>query len=190
MSAPSARPGTARAGLVVAIVLVSAQGIDAQSGSAVSETPLQRAVRTSVQRASPDAFATPGALQAVDPGWDVVRGLAPGTRAEVFLRNAPAVRGEIVGATADAVTMRSSSGQRSLARAEISRITTPSRSRRMLFGMLGVASGAVAGWLACPQCGNEGSPEITATYVGVGMAAGAAAFLLSPSRTVYETPAP
>ena len=122
-------------------------------------------------------------------GWASVLRLAPGARVTLHLRDATEARGNLVATSADGVTLRTSRGEQLAARSAIRKITVPAPARRILFGMLGVAGGAVAGFFVCPHCTNEGSAEMTQRNVGLGAAAGAAAFLIAPSRTIYEAPA-
>jgi hypothetical protein len=98
-------------------------------------------------------------------------------------------RGHLVATSTDGVTVRTSRGEQSAVRSAIRKVTVPDPGRRILFGMLGFAGGAAAGFLVCPSCSNEGSSG-AATSVGLGAAAGTAAFLHGPSRTIYEAPAP
>ena len=189
-------PVATRAAFAIAMALISCRSVSAQSdatalGTQAHATTLQRAVRVAVERAGPHVVSqSPAPQRSTKATWDAVRQLAPGARVTVHVRNGSAARGHLVAATTDSLTVRTSSGERSVARTQITKVTAPNRSLRVLIGVLGVAGGAAAGFLACPYCANEGSPEITTTYMAVGAAAGSAAFLISPSRTIYEEDAP
>ena len=189
MNVTLAGPFATPAGLILAIALGTSPAVEAQIRPEPSGAYLHRSVQIAIERAGPDALALAAASQSsADDAWARVIRLAPGTRVAVHLRDASATRGQLVATTADGVTLRTSHGEQSTARSAIRKITVPDPGRRMLFGILGIAGGAVAGFLVCPQCANEGSSGTTTTNVGLGAAAGAAAFLIAPSRTVYEAP--
>ena len=190
MNVTLARPFATPAGLMLAIALAKSPGVEAQVRREPSGAYLHRSVQAAIERAGPDALSlAPASQSSADDAWARVIRLAPGTRVAVHLRDAAATRGQLVATTADGVTLRTSRGEQSTARSAIRKITVPDPGRRILFGMLGFAGGAAAGFLVCPSCSNEGASG-AATSVGLGAAAGAAAFLLAPSRTIYEAPAP
>lgn len=97
-----------------------------------------------------------------------------------------------VSATAEALVVREKSGERSIARVEISRLRTLEPTRRMRNGLIGTGAGigvgAAVGVAVCPHCPNEGHGY---KYVGPGIAVGAGigaalGFLPKPYRTVYK----
>jgi hypothetical protein len=96
------------------------------------------------------------------------------------------IRGDVRASSPESLTIRTGGQERLVDRAAIRKVSVPDNKRRILWGMIGVAAGAAAGLLACPQCGNEGSPEITTMYGSIGAAAGATAFLIPAFRTIYE----
>ena len=186
----------ATAVFTIAIGLIAARDINAQSLSNGSDTTrpgasLQEAVRAAVERAGPLVRSqSPAAQTSTDTTWDRVSLLAPGAKVTVHLRDGTSSRGRVVNSTADVLTVGTSSDERSLERTAVRKVTVPNLARRMLFGTLGIVGGAAAGLLVCPYCANEGSPEIATLYAGIGAAAGATMFLISPSRTIYQSADP
>ena len=149
-------PMATRAAFAIAMAVISCRSISAQShatalGTQAPAATLQRAVRDALERAGPHAVSrSPAPQTSTKASWDAVRQLAPGARVTVHVRNGSAARGHVVAATTDSLTVRTSSGERSVARTQITKVTAPNRSLRVLIGVLGVAGGAAAGYLACP----------------------------------------
>jgi hypothetical protein len=182
--------------LTIMILPHSSRSVCAQTPTPSSE-PQSDARPMSLLRAAEAAvdsvttaslFQQSAARTSADAAWAPVRSLTPGAKVEVQLLDGRRVRGTVTGVTSDALAVRTSSGAVSITRAEIGKIRVPDTKRRVLYGVIGIGAGAAVGWLVCPQCvnGNEGEPE--PRYVALGAAAGAAAFLISPSRTVYQAP--
>ncbi|HVW11233.1 MAG TPA: hypothetical protein VHC90_21760 [Bryobacteraceae bacterium] len=119
--------------------------------------------------------------------WSDVMHLSPGDKVEVRTNDGAKVRSEFVSATADSLSVKDKTVQRS----EIQEVKVYDSGRRIRRGVLwtiiGAAAGAGAGFAACPGCANEGHGG---RYVGPGVAGGAAigtlGFLSSPWKRVYK----
>lgn len=130
-------------------------------------------------------------LRAFAADWDGVQRLASLQKLEILTRSGE-VRAEFVSASNDALVVRDKSGERSIPRAEIRRVSVKDPSRRIRQGLLwtavGAGAGAGVGLAACPSCLNEGHG---AKFIGPGLAAGAAigalGFLSAPYRTIYKS---
>jgi len=123
--------------------------------------------------------------------WNAVRHIPPGEKIAIVARNGQETRAAFVSATADELSFRDESGERSLPRYQIRRVLVYSHSRRVTKGLLwigiGAGAGAAIGVAVCPYCGNEGhGSKYVAPAVAVGAGIGALGFLSSPYRTVYR----
>ena len=125
-------------------------------------------------------------------GWEDVQKITPGHKIEVDVSSSDNTRGLFVSATDSGLVMRSKSGERSIARADIRRVRIADSSRRLRNGLLGTAIGAGAGFgigfAVCPHCANEGAGgKYAGPLTGIGAGAGALlGFLPSPYKTVYK----
>jgi hypothetical protein len=123
--------------------------------------------------------------------WEAVERIPANHNIEVRTRSGARVRATFVSATGEAVVVRETSGERSIARAEIGEVRIHDPARRLHRGLLwmavGAGAGAAAGAAGCPSCPNEG---LGYPYAGPGVAAGAGlgalGFLSTPYRTVYK----
>lgn len=134
-----------------------------------------------------------GALHAAPPSdWKAVERLAPGTRVQALPmdRKAPEVKGTVVRASADSLTVLSKTGETSLVRAAVKRVQIADPGRRTRNGLIamgvGAAVGAVAGELVCLYCRNEGHTGFAPYGLAAGAGLGALGFLGTPYRTVYQ----
>src|SRR5438045_2560890 len=85
----------------------------------------------------------------------------------------------------EGIVVREKSGQRSIARADISKLRVADPSRRLRSGIIwtavGAAAGAAVGALICLSCPNEGHGyKFVGPRVAIGVGAGALAFLPTP----------
>jgi hypothetical protein len=150
---------------------------------------LRRAAEAAVERLNTAAVFQgkgPVAQTSADAPWARVSALASGASVEVQMADGRRVRGRVTSVSDDTLAVQTSRGPLPITRAEIRKIRVPDPGRRVLYGALGIVGGLVGGALVCPQCANEGGSS--APYPLLGAAAGAAAFLISPYRTIYETP--
>jgi hypothetical protein len=125
-------------------------------------------------------------------GWDQVREVGANTKIEVSIRRAEGVKGTFVSASETALIVRDATGERSIARDQIRRVSVSDPSRRMRNTVIGAAVGLAVGigigFAVCPYCANEGHGG---KYVGPAAAAGAglgaaAGLLPAPYRTIYK----
>ena len=126
-----------------------------------------------------------GAKVRVDVRVDIVQAAEPGSQSSAARIDTEQIRGSVTAVTSETLSVLTSTGVRALARNEIERIRVPDTTRRILYGVIGVAGGALAGYFVCPQCANEGSVNRAPLALA---AAGSSLFLLSPSRTIYRHP--
>lgn len=125
-------------------------------------------------------------------GWESVRRIAPDQKIEVTTKQRETARGVFVSASGSAILVRSTTGERSIARADIRRIRVSDPSKRarnaLIWGAVGAGAGLGIGFAVCPHCANEGAGgkytgPLTAAGAGVGALAG---LLPAPYRTVYR----
>ena len=137
-------------------------------------------------------FCTTSLLLADD--WNSVQQIPPAAKIEIVERNSKGhLRATMVSASPDAIVVRETSGERSIARTEIRELKVFDSRRRIHRGVMwspiGAGVGAGASLAACVSCPGEG--HNMAKYVPLGVAVGAAAgalgFLSSPYRTVYKS---
>ena len=126
--------------------------------------------------------------------WDAVQRIPAAQKIEVAERNGGSrKRATLVSANPDTIVVRETSGERSIARADIRelRVFDPERRvhRGLLWTLIGAGAGAGASLAACAACANEGHDQskYVPAGVGVGAAIGALGFLSSPYRTVYKS---
>lgn len=133
------------------------------------------------------------AAGALFAGWEELKGVPPARKMEVSVRRGDTAKGTFVSASDTAIIVRESTGERSIARAEIRKIRVADPSRRLRNGLIGTAVGVgvglAAGWAVCPHCANEGSAgRFIGPGIGIGAGVGAAAgFLPAPWRTIYSS---
>ena len=118
--------------------------------------------------------------------WSVVRALPPETKVEIHLSDSRP-RGKIVSVTDEQVTLATKKGEQTYARTDVKRVKIPSRTKRLLWGSIGVAAGATTGALICAHCSNEGDTTLMLQLMAIGAAAGALAFLIPGYKTIYKT---
>jgi hypothetical protein len=125
--------------------------------------------------------------------WTAVQQIPPAAKIEIVERNSKGhVRAAIVSASPDAIVVRETSGERSIARTEIRELKVFDSQRRthrgVMWTLVGAGVGAGASLAACVSCSGEG--HNTAKYLPLGIAVGAAVgalgFRSSPYRTVYK----
>ena len=131
------------------------------------------------------------ALAAAGDDWSAVQRLAPSQSIEVALRDGARARVQFLSATADAVSVREATGERSIERARIRSVRVADPGRRVRKGLMWTAIGGGigygAGFAICPHCPSEGAPaKFTAPFTALGAGIGALGFLSSPYRTIYK----
>lgn len=117
--------------------------------------------------------------------WSIVRTLPPKTKVEIHLSDSRP-RGTIISVTDEQLTLATKKGEQSYARTDVKRVKIPSRSKRLLWGSIGVAAGATTGALICGHCPNEGDTTLMLQLMAIGAAAGALAFLIPGYTTIYK----
>ena len=133
------------------------------------------------------------AATALAADWDAVQRIPIDHKIEVTTRNGSSTRAVFLSATADALVVREKSGERSIARPDIRKVSVHDPSRRIRDGLVwtavGAGAGAGIGFAVCPHCPNEGHGEkFVGPGVVIGAALGALSFLSAPYRTVYKAP--
>jgi hypothetical protein len=123
--------------------------------------------------------------------WEAVQRLSPDQKIEI-VTGKERTRGAIfVSATNDALVVRDKSGERSIARTDIRRVSVADPGRRPRNGLIwtaaGAGTGAAIGWAICPHCANEGSGyKFVGPLLAIGGGLGALGFIPTPYRTVYK----
>ena len=125
-------------------------------------------------------------------GWEAVQRIPSNQKIEVVLQDHKGARMTFVSASADALVVRDSSGERSVLRSDIRAVLVYDASRRVRNGLIwtavGIGAGAAIGWAVCPYCANEGSGDkFVGPGIGIGAGIGALGFLSAPYRTVYKS---
>lgn len=134
------------------------------------------------------AFASP----ALAAEWEAIQRIQSDHKIEITTRDGVRTHATFVSATADSLTVREKSGERSLPRAQIKKVRVSDPARRLRNGLLwtaiGAGGGAGVGAAVCPSCPNEGHGyKYVGPGVAIGAGVGALAFLPAPYRTVYKT---
>ena len=124
-------------------------------------------------------------------GWNSVMRITEGQKIELKTRDGAKLKGTLISASAESIAIRYKSGERSIDRADVQRVSVYDAGRRTRRGIMLTAIGAGAGlgigFAVCPQCANEGAgAKYVGPGVGVGAGLGALGFLSSPYKTVYE----
>jgi hypothetical protein len=101
------------------------------------------------------------AARAQQSSWERLSGLEAGQRVEVTT-SAGAVKGEFVRADAQGITVREKKGERSLAQADVMKVTLPRRSRGIWIGLaIGAAGGLAAGAALGTRLENESGGDFS-----------------------------
>ena len=129
--------------------------------------------------------------QAAKDSWDNLRQLKPGQRIEVVDKQMKTLKGEFVSFTDEAISLREASGEQSVERVNVVRVSvrdTSHRTRNMLLGAAiggGIAVAATVVPLVANS--NEGnSCGVCVAAIAAGFGGGAALGALPGSRTVYR----
>jgi len=118
--------------------------------------------------------------------WSSASVIEPGSKVQVELYDTRVVKGRAVSITPELIVVAVRDGERRVPRTEVRRLRVPSIPKRILFGALGVFTGALIPVLACPYCENEG--HSIDKQVQIGAAVGALVFLIPQTSTVYKGP--
>ena len=146
------------------------------------------AVLTLVATAGSASAQTASSTAAADRQWADLAARLAGSQVDVERYDRSRVKGMFDISTADLISVTSLRGPERIARADVSRVRVPSRAKRILYGSIGVAAGALGGFFACPYCSNEygGHPTEYATLIGGAL--GSLVFLVPRTTTVYRGP--
>lgn len=128
----------------------------------------------------------PASSTKADRQWAGVAGRTAGSSIEVERRDRSRVKGAFEVATADLITVTAPEGVQRVARADVSRVRVPSRGKRILFGSIGVAAGALGGFFVCPYCSNEYGGHPTEIAALTGGLLGSLLFLVPRYTTIYR----
>jgi hypothetical protein len=127
--------------------------------------------------------------------WDRVTALSPGKAVEVTRQTGEPVKGDLVSASPDTITIRGKQGETSVARAEVKSIGAKgSGNAKWLGAAIGGVAGLVVGLVATLPLANEGRDDLKAAGAGAGAAVGAAiglgigAGIDGGYKTVYRKP--
>jgi hypothetical protein len=133
-------------------------------------------------------------LGAQSEGWNKVKSIAAGTEVRILVSGGAPVQGSLQSVTEDSVLLNSSSGQQTLSRKEVMRLSVKKEGRRKRHALIGLASGAGGGWvigLAIPCTGFcvESQGEVAAVTTVLGALVGAVVGVAIPAgdwREVYK----
>jgi hypothetical protein len=128
----------------------------------------------------------PCLLTAAGHSWEDLQQLNQGRRIRVFLLDRGSFTGTFVGCTAESLTLRDRGADRAVPRAQVRKVTTGSRPRRLrntLIGLgIGAGSGGLVVWKATDASERWGYGIAAAIMVVGGTVIGA---VLPANRTVY-----
>jgi hypothetical protein len=129
----------------------------------------------------------PCLVTAAGDSWDDLQQLNQGRKIRVFLVGRDSFTGTFVGCTAENLLVRVRGGDRTVARAQVRKVTTGSRPKRLRNALIGLAIGAGSGglvvWKATDASERFGYAIAAAVMVAGGTVIGA---VLPASRTVYK----
>ena len=129
--------------------------------------------------------------EAADKTWENLRRLSPGDSIEVVVKDHNE-KGTFVSTSADTLTMKTGSGETSLARPDITKVTSKSGFHRARNILIGIGVGAAIALIMDSTLGtilrNESNPaNARAVIWAVPIAAGAGVGAALPSKqTIYK----
>ena len=115
--------------------------------------------------------------QASQSNWDNLKELAPGQQIEIVLNDAKGYKAEFQSVSDDAIVVRLKTGDQTLERQTILRISTQGRSHRRRNVLIGLAAGTGAGIIvgvASPELGQGKCPQGSCIDAGTASLTGAA----------------
>ena len=137
-------------------------------------------------------------LAAQTPDWNNVKSIAPATQILIARAGSSAVRGELQSVSDDSISINASSGQQSVPRGQVARLSVRkkgNRGRHALIGLvIGAGAGAVVGAASYSSCNgfciiNPSRGALAGAGAAVGGLLGAGVGALLPSggwREVYR----
>lgn len=132
------------------------------------------------------AFFTAAQPALAQSPWTPVATLKPESNVRVELYSGAVIDGRAVETTADAITVSNRDGKHQISRSEVKRVKVPDFSKRVMYGAIGMASGALVTLAACPSCANEGHSMNGGRAIL--MSAGALLALIPRHTAIYNGP--